>query len=132
MMLAAVLLLAGCGRGSADGRIESELRRGIEQIETTRDRHRLDAALVAVVARLRAEHGETAREERGRRLALAGFTLTSNGVRSLIDFDEHDSGEVAAATRDARRADRYLSAGADRLRAAGRALGIPLGAIAGR
>jgi hypothetical protein len=38
----------------------------------------------------------------------------------LID---NDSGEVAAATRDAARADRYFRRGANRLRAAGQTAG---------
>ena len=62
--------------------------------------------------------------EQARRVALMGFELTRKGVRSQIDFSENDSGNVAAATRDARRADRYLKGGANRIRIAGLALGI--------
>lgn len=60
-----------------------------------------------------------------------GFELTRKGVGSQIDFSENDSGEVAAATRDARRADRYLRRGANRIRMAGLALGIRINEIDG-
>ncbi len=60
-----------------------------------------------------------------------GFELTRKGVRSQIDFSENDSGNVAAATRDARRADRYLGRGADRIRTAGLALGIQIAKLDG-
>jgi hypothetical protein len=53
------------------------------------------------------------------------------GIGSQLDFIENDSGEVAAATRDAVRADRYLTRGANRLRAAGRALGVQIGDLNG-
>ena len=69
--------------------------------------------------------------ERARKVALAGFQLTRKGVRSQIDFSENDRGEVAAAARDARRADRYLGSVADRIRTAGLALGLHLGLLDG-
>jgi hypothetical protein len=50
---------------------------------------------------------------------------------SLLDFGENDSGEVAAATRDAERADRYLRRGASWSRAAGQALGVQIGELNG-
>ena len=67
----------------------------------------------------------------GRELALQGFEATLKGVRSQLDFSENDSGEVAAATRDAKRADRYLRRGANLLRAAGQALGVRIGELNG-
>ena len=66
---------------------------------------------------------------RARELAIQGFEATIKGTRSQLDFSENDSGEVAAATRDAARADRYLTLGANRLRAAGRAFGIQIGKL---
>jgi hypothetical protein len=42
-----------------------------------------------------------------------------------------DSGKLEAAVRDARRSDRYLNRGAEVLRAAGRALDVPVGALNG-
>ena len=64
-------------------------------------------------------------------LAVKGFESTLEGVASLLDFSENDSGELAAATRDAKRADRYLARGANRLRAAGQAIGIRIGSLNG-
>ncbi len=79
--------------------------------------------------RLGRARGSTAGTRRARALAIRGFESTIKGTRSQIDFAENDSGEVAAATRDAKRADRYLTLGANRLRAAGRALGIQIGEL---
>ncbi len=53
------------------------------------------------------------------------------GTQSQLDFVEKDSGEVAAATRDAKRADHYLRRGANRLRAAGQVFGIRIGELNG-
>ena len=100
------------------------MRRGADEIRTTHDRKTLEAQLGRVVARLRATRGSTAVVERARAAALAGFVLTRKGVRSQIDFMENDSGEVEAATVHARRADLYLKRGANRIRAAGAALGL--------
>ncbi|HYZ77454.1 MAG TPA: hypothetical protein VE596_08775 [Gaiellaceae bacterium] len=121
--LLSLVLAAGCG-SSSDASIKKHLLRGVAQIRTTRDRAELHAKLVRTLANLRRDHASTAAERRARRLAIEGFEATLKGVRSQLDFVENDSGNVAAATRDARRADRYLALGASRLRAAGMALGI--------
>ena len=126
----------GCGPsapapGRADLSIVQDLRRGIREIRVTRDRKKLRAQLVQLVAHLRRAHGTTARARRGRELALRGFAATLEGIRSQLDFIENDSGEVAAATRDATRADHYLRLGAARLRAAGHALGVRIGELNG-
>ena len=73
----------------------------------------------------------TARARRARELALRGFAATLEGTRSQLAFSENDSGEVAAATRDAKRADRYLTRGANWLRAAGKVLGVRIGELNG-
>ena len=91
----------------------------------------LHAALIRTLTRLRRAQGATASTQRGERVAIQGFEATLKGVQSEIHFEENDSGEVAAATRDAVRADRYLTRGASRLRAAGRALGVQIGEING-
>jgi hypothetical protein len=115
------LALAGCGSSaSPDAAIKRDLLRGVAQIRTTRDKEKLYAELTGTLARLRRDRGSTP----AKRLAIEGFTLTRKGVRSLLDFEENDSGNVAAATRDAIRADRYRARGARRLRAAGAALGL--------
>ena len=97
----------------------------------TRDRRKLHAELVRLVAHLRRTHATTASARRGRELALQGFEATLQGTRSQLDFSENDSGNVAAATRDAKRADRYLRLGAARLRAAGEVLGVRVGELNG-
>jgi hypothetical protein len=107
------------------------VRRGVEEIRVTRDRKKLRAQLVELVAHLRRAQGTTASARRGRVLALQGFEATLEGTRSQLDFIENDSGEVAAATRDAKRADRYLRLGAARLRAAGEVLGVRVGELNG-
>jgi len=128
--------VAGCRSSAptparADLAIEQDLRRGVREIRSTRDRRKLRTELVQLVVLLRREHGTTASAERGRELALQGLEATIRGIRSQLDFIENDSGEVAAATRDAKRADRYLRLGAARLRAAGQALGVPIGELNG-
>ncbi len=132
----ALMLVCGCGSSrsgmsTADAAVKRDLLRGVEEIQTTHDRKRLDAQLSRIVARLRGERGSTTAVERAREVALVGFELTRKGVGSQIDFSENDSGNVAAATRDARRADRYLGQGANRIRRAGVALGIHIGKLDG-
>ncbi len=97
----------------------------------THDRKKLHAELVQLLAHLRRAYATTANARRGRDIALQGFEATLKGVRSQLDFSENDSGEVAAATRDAKRADRYLRRGANLLRAAGQALGVRIGELNG-
>lgn len=129
-------LVSGCGQsapalGEADVSIEQDLLRGVREIRGTHDRKKLHAELVHLLAHLRRAHGTTASARRGRKLALQGFEATLKGVRSQLDFSENDSGEVAAATRDAKRADRYLRRGASSLRAAGREFGLRIGELNG-
>jgi len=134
--LLALALAAGCGSSASrvptdDARIQQELLRGIGEIRTIHDRHRLTAELARIVVKLGRLRGSTVTARRARELAIQGFESTRQGTRSQLDFSENDSGEVAAATRDATRADRYLTQGADRLRAAGQALRIQIGMLNG-
>jgi hypothetical protein len=134
LWLLALALVGGCGPstsgvGTADASIKQDLLRGVGQIRTTYDRKKLDAELARILASLRRARGSTMAARRARDLAIQGFELTQKGVRSQLDFSENDSGEVAAATRDAERADRYFTRGANRLRAAGLALGIQIGKL---
>jgi hypothetical protein len=126
--LLVIALVAGCGSRSA---VEQHLRSGTRAIQNTHDRRQLDAAVRRVLVQLRSDHPSSARDRRARALAIQGFELTRKGVRYLIAFDENDSGEVAAATRDAARADRYLRRAAARLRAAGRLFGVRIGDLRG-
>ena len=114
-----------------DTAVKQELLRGVAQIRATNDRRKLQALLTRTLARLRHTRGSTADGRRARELAVQGLESTLEGLKSLIDFDENDSGNIEAATRDAKRADRFLKRGANRLRAAGSALGIRIGDLNG-
>jgi len=136
LCLIGLALVGGCGPSTpaaerAGLSIKHDLLRGVREIRGTDDRKKLHAQLVLVLAQLRRAHGTTADARRGRKLALQGFEATLKGIRSQLDFSENDSGEVAAATRDAKRADRYLRRGAIWLRAAGQALGVRIGELNG-
>ena len=129
-------LVSGCGSSApvvaqADLAIEGDLRRGVRVIHQTRDGRALRTELLHLLAHLRRAHGSTPSARRARELALRGFEETLEGVRSQLEFSENDSGQVAEATKDAKRADLYLKRGANRLRAAGRALGIRVGELNG-
>ena len=83
------------------------------------------------VAGLRVTRGSTAAGRRARLLALAGFDSTLDGIAAQLAFERNDSGNIEAATRDAKRADRFLRRGADDLRAAGRLLDVEVGTLHG-
>ena len=132
--LAAFAVAAGCGSsgsntGSTDTSLERHFRVGVAQIRATHDRKKLHRDLIRTLASVRGDTTSTPTARQARRLAIQGFEATLEGVRSLLDFEENDRGNIVAATRDARRADRYLTLGADRLRAAGRMLGISVGVL---
>jgi hypothetical protein len=134
LSLLALALAVGCGTSALhgttdDARIRQELLRGVGQIRAIHDRHELNAELARIVVKLGRLRGSTVAARQARELAIQGFESTRKGTRSQLDFSENDSGEVAAATRDAKRADRYLTLGANRLRAAGQALGIQIGKL---
>jgi hypothetical protein len=136
LCVAGVGLVSGCGSSApavaqADLAIERDLLHGVRVVRQTRDRRALRSELLHLVAHLRRLHGTTASARRARELALKGFEATLEGIKSEIEFIENDSGQVAEATRDAKRADLYLRRGANRLRAAGRALGIRVGELNG-
>ena len=133
LSLVALALVVGCGTSPSrvaadDASIRRELLRGVGLIRTEHDRHKLSAGLGRILVRLGRVRGSSV-GARARALAAQGFEATIKGTRSQLDFSENDSGEVAAATRDAKRADRYLTLGANRLRAAGRVLGIRIGRL---
>ena len=119
-------LLAGCG-SSSPGDVRAAFDVGVAAIQGTQDFEQLRAALRRTIARLRSTRGDG----EGRRLALRGFEATLRGVQARIDFHENDSGNIVAATRDARRANSELSRGAKLLRAAGRLLGTRVGSLSG-
>jgi hypothetical protein len=127
-------IVAGCASsnsdsGGSDAEVKASLLRGVAQIRGSHDAHRRHAQLGRTLARLRAERASTAAGRRAKSLAVRGFTSTLKGINSEIAFAENDSGEIEAATRDARRADHYLNRGANLLRAAGRALNVRIGRL---
>jgi hypothetical protein len=124
-VLAAVVVVASaCGNSSPS--VRSSFDDGVQAIRQTHDYVRLRAELRRTVTRLRAAH-----DGNGRRLALRGFEATERGVQARIDFVANDRGNIHAATRDARRGDRWLRRGAALLRRAGRELGVRVGSLNG-
>jgi hypothetical protein len=135
-MRKAALVLAAAGAlvspaGASNATVKASLLRGVAQIRGTHDMKKLDRKLVRTIASLRRDRASTSAGLRGRTLAIAGFTWTLRGVKARRAFEENDSGNIEAAIRDARRADRYFTRGANRLRAAGRAFGLRIGKIRG-
>ena len=106
-------------------------RDGVAQIRTTQSSQALRDHLAQTLAKLRAERPSARDDRRGKSLAIRGFTLTLSGIQVRLDMAAKDSGKLEAAVRDARRSDRYLNRGATVLRAAGRALGVPVGVLNG-
>jgi hypothetical protein len=125
------VLLPACARAS-DASVKATLLRGVAQIRHVRPAEKLDRQLVRTLRSLRRDRASTPAGRRGRRLAIAGFTWTRMGLKAQLDFINNDSGNIEAATRDAKRADHYLNGGASRLRAAGRAFGLRIGKLNGR
>jgi hypothetical protein len=126
--------VAGCApsnsdRRGSDAKVKASLLRGVAQIRGSHDAQRLHGQLVRTLARLRAERASTAAGRRAKSLAIRGFTSTLKGINSELAFIENDSGNIEAAVRDARREDRYLTQGANLLRAAGRVLSVRIGKL---
>ena len=97
----ALLLVAGCVSPGSGSAVERDLRRGEAQIRHTRDAKKLRSELRGTLAKLRRDDPSGAAERRARALAIRGFEATLASVQSRIDFMDNDSGNVAAATRDA-------------------------------
>jgi hypothetical protein len=117
-------------RRTDDAAVRRELLGAVAQIRSLRGRP-LHAELTRTLAELRGARGSTAAGRRARGIAVLGLESTLRGVEAVIAFVENDSGNIAAATRDAKRADRFLKRGADQLRAAGRVLGTRIGDVDG-
>ena len=130
----AVVVLAGLSAspgGATDASVKGRLLRGVAQIRSSHNAEKLGAPLARTLAGLRQDRGSTAVGRRGRRLAIQGFVWTLRGIAKEHDFTVNDSGNVEAATRDAKAADRYFTRGANLLRAAGRAFGLRIGMLKG-
>jgi hypothetical protein len=116
---------------ASDATIKAALLRGVADIRSTHSDRKLDGQLGRILARLRSDRSSTAAGRTARALAIRGFTCTRKGLQARLDFIENDSGNIEAAVRDARRADRRLKRGAALLRSAGRTLGIRIGILNG-
>jgi hypothetical protein len=116
---------------ASDASIKSTLLRGVANVQSTRGDRMRYAQLAAILARLRSDQGSTTAGRSAKTLAVEGFTWTRKGLRARLDFVENDSGNLPAATRDARAADRRLKRGAALLRSAGKALGLGIGRLNG-
>ena len=123
-----LMLVAGCGSTGSDS-VRADVLRGIAQIRGSHDAKKLRDQLIHTLANLRRDHASMAADRKGKRLALQGFAWTRRGVEAQIAFYANDSGNIEAATRDAKKADRSRKRGANLLRAAGRALGVTVGRL---
>lgn len=131
---AAALLLAGCGSSEPTGErasVKAVYLRGVAQIRALPATTKLRAELARTLTELRKTQASTTAEQRGKALALRGFTATLKGVQARIDMQLNDSGKLEAAVRDAKRGDRFLRRGAKLLRAAGQMLGLRIGSLNG-
>jgi hypothetical protein len=129
LVAVAAVALSGCGSGSeSDSALRDTVRDGAAAMRTERARV-LEQKLKATLAALRADEPSTAEDRRGRALAIQGFTWALVSARAEIEFQYNDSGRLAEATKDARRADTARRKSERLLRAAGRALGIELGSL---
>jgi hypothetical protein len=117
---------------ASDATLKRAFVRGVAQLRESKAPARRDAELRVTLGRLRADRPSTPAGRRGRTLALEGFTRMRRRVQAQLRLIKNDSGNVEAAIRDARRADRCLVRAAPLLRAAGRAFGVRVGKLDGR
>jgi hypothetical protein len=95
------LLLAGCG--SSDP-VKADVVRGIDAIQSEESDEQLRDDLRRTIRRLRADRPRSAADRKAKPIALRGFAACVRGADSRIAFEQNDSGNVEAATRDAKRA----------------------------
>jgi len=108
VICASVALVAGCGSSSAgDKAVTRDVRRGLVEIRAVHDRKLLQAKLTAIVSRLKSDAAASRDAKRARTLAIRGFEAKLTSVKAEREFYENDSGQVAEATIDAARADKY-------------------------
>ena len=119
-----VAVLAGCGSTAAgDKTVERDIRRGLVEIRSVHDRKLLQAKLTAIVAKLQRERASSTSLRRARALAIRGFQAELTSVKAEREFYENDSGEVAEATIDAARANKFQTRADALLARAAAALG---------
>jgi hypothetical protein len=117
-----LVILSGCG-SSRDVTLERDIQRGLAQVQLVHDRKALQAKLTALVAKLRRDDAGSQSARRARALAIGGFEAKLTSVKAEREFYENDSGQVAEATVDAARADKYRKRADELLRAAQQAIG---------
>lgn len=136
LVLMSLGLFTGCAsstptENTANGELRAAVLRGVAQIRGTPDEVKLRVTVLHTLAHLRSVRASTPVDADAQGLAIRGFASTLRGIESRLAFTQNDSGNVEAATRDAKRADRSLKEGANLLRAAGRRLGIDVGSLNG-
>lgn len=123
------LALTACSGSGSESSLEDDFAAGIAQLGGTRDYPKLHAQVTRTLASLRGDEVSGAGERRAKGLALRGFAWVRRGFESRIAFVQNDSGNVEAATRDAKRADRSLRHGSALLRTAGGILGVDVAVL---
>jgi hypothetical protein len=129
-VLAAAVAL-GAPAQAADETVRHTFRAGLFAVQRYH-REQLEPRLERTLAALRSERASTACGRHGRSLAIDGFGAALGAVRAELEFYNEDSGRLAEASKDAARADRHWKRSARLLRAAGDALGVPVGNVNGR
>ena len=127
---AAAALLAAAPAQAGDSTVRHVFRAGL--VATHPGEFHARARLVRrTLERLRHDHASSPSGREARLDAIGGYLWALWGLRAQIEFVDEDSGQLAEATRDAARADRCWLHAAPRLRAAGQALGVPVGLVNG-
>lgn len=126
----AAALLAAAPAQAGDSSLRQAFRAGLTATRPG-DFHGRARLVRQTLERLRHDDASSPSGREGRRLAVGGYLWALWGLRAQIEFVDEDSGQVAEATRDAARADRCWLHAAPRLRAAGKALGVPVGLVNG-
>jgi hypothetical protein len=125
----AAVVAAGCGsKSDADASIGDTFREGTRAMRTERGTA-LERKLEATLKTLRRDQASTPDGRRGRRLAIEGFKWALVSIRAELEFQFEDSGRLAEATKDARRADTARRKSERLLHAAGRVLGVEVGRL---
>lgn len=119
----AALLLAGCG--STDP-VKRDVLHGIELMQSKESPRRLRDEAGRTIVRLRADHPRTAADRKAKPLALRALSWWVRSLRARIVFIENDSGNVWAATRDARASYRAHARSVFYMLKAARAYGVQI------
>jgi hypothetical protein len=128
---AALAASAATSAQASNPSVRETVRAGIAEIRMYK-REALDWRLVSTLGVLRRQRASTPAGQRGRKLAIDGFTAARRAVQAELEFYNEDSGRLAEAAIDASRADRQWNRAAGLLRKAGYELGIPVGRLNGR